>query len=37
MKIRVEVEPDLKDTEVVIRCNEVNETVIQLQNLINQA
>lgn len=37
MKIRVEVEPDLKETEVVIRCNEVNETVIQLQNLINQA
>ena len=37
MKIRVEVEPDLKEKEVVIRCNEVNETVIQLQNLINQA
>lgn len=32
MKVKIEIEPDLKETEVVIHCSQLDETVISLQN-----
>lgn len=37
MKILIEVEPELKENEVIIRCERIDESVVQLQNLLNKA
>lgn len=34
MKVKIEIEPDLREKEVVIRCGHLDEDVIGLQNYI---
>ena len=35
MKIRVELQADLKEDEVVIRCVSINENILNIQNLLS--
>ncbi len=34
MNIRIDLSPEVKDTEVVIRCNKIDDEILKLQNLI---
>lgn len=36
MKIRIEVEPDLAEDEVLIRCTQVNDTIQAIQEAVSQ-
>lgn len=36
MKIRIELESDLKEEEVVIRCNSLNDTVTEIQRVVSE-
>lgn len=35
MKIRIDIQEDLKEDEVIIRCVSINETILQIQNLLS--
>ena len=35
MKVRIDIQSNLEEDEVVIRCASINETVLQIQNLIS--
>ena len=37
MKIRIEIDEAQQEEEVIIRCREVNEEVLQLQNTLRKA
>lgn len=34
MKIRIEIDPDVDESEVVIRCSRIDESVAQIQSLL---
>lgn len=34
MKVRIEIDAGMEETEVVIRCKELNDTIVALQNYI---
>lgn len=36
MKVRIEIEEDLAEEEVIIRCNRLNDSVASLQNYISR-
>ena len=35
MKVRIEIQADLKEDEVVIRCVSINENIVEIQNLLS--
>ena len=35
MKVRIDIQDDLKEDEIVIRCVCINETIVQIQNLLS--
>ncbi len=35
MKVRIDIQSDLEEDEIVIRCASINETILQIQNLIS--
>ena len=35
MKVRIDIQDDLKEDEIVIRCVCINETILQIQNLLS--
>ena len=35
MKVRIDIQSNLEEDEVVIRCASINETILQIQNLIS--
>lgn len=36
MKIRIEIEPQLSENEVIFRCSEINEDVLYMQKIISE-
>ena len=34
MKIRVEIDPEISENELVIRCNQIDESVTAIQNIL---
>ena len=36
MKVRIEIETDLEDTEVIVRCNKIDEQIVALQKVISE-
>lgn len=36
MKVKIEIDPELQETEVLIRCSRLDESVINLQNSITE-
>ncbi len=36
MKVRIEIETDLADTEVIVRCNKIDEQILQLQKVLTE-
>ena len=36
VKVKIEIEPNLDETEVVIRCGQLDESIVNLQNYITQ-
>lgn len=37
MKIRIEIEPDIGEEEIVIRCSQLDENIAYIQSVISQA
>ena len=37
LKVKIEIDPDIKDCEVTIRCAEVDSSVLGIQKLITEA
>ena len=35
MKVRIDIQSNLEEDEIIIRCASINETVLQIQNLIS--
>ena len=35
MKVRIEIQEGLKEEEIVIRCARINESILKLQNMVN--
>ena len=35
MKVRIEIDSDIKDTEVVIRCSSINDSITKIQSFIS--
>ena len=35
MKVRIDIQSSLEEDEIVIRCASINETILQIQNLIS--
>lgn len=35
MKIRIEVDDGIKEDEVIIKCSQLNDDVLDIQNLLN--
>ncbi len=35
MKVRIDIQSNLEEDEIVIRCASINETILQIQNLIS--
>lgn len=36
MKVRIEIQPDLEEEEICIRCAGINEEILQIQSLLNE-
>lgn len=34
MKVKIEIDPDMEETEIVIRCSQLDDTIVKLQNAI---
>lgn len=37
MKVKIEIDPEIKDTEITIRCSEITPEVAEIQKLLSEA